>query len=92
MNAYYNLVEFYEYANANAGIWLAEPLHTISHYSSPLKYWVSLILIGLNWSCDAIVFIHGEALTAHNACLQKIPGRIVVHVVRENFSVNKLGL
>ena len=28
---------FYWYTNANAVIWLAEPLHTISHYSSPLN-------------------------------------------------------
>ena len=32
---YFVLVEFYWYTNADAVIWLAEPLHTISH-SSPL--------------------------------------------------------
>ena len=44
-------------------------------------------VIGLKWSRDAIVFIRGETLSAHNARPRKIPGLIVV--VRENLSVNK---
>ena len=32
-----SLRESWLYTNANAIIWLAEPLHTISHYSSPLS-------------------------------------------------------
>ena len=38
------LVEFYYYTNANAVIWLAEPLHTISHYSSPLNFPLSSLI------------------------------------------------
>ena len=47
----------------------------------------SPILIGLNRTRDAIVFIGGETLSAHSARPQKMPGWIVP--VRENFSVNK---
>ena len=47
----------------------------------------SPILIGLNRSRDAIVFIGGETLSAHSARPRKMPGGIVP--VRENVSVNK---
>ena len=42
--------------------------------------------IGVNWSWDMIVFIHGETLSAHSACPRKIPGWIAVF--QENVSVN----
>ena len=49
---------------------------------------LSPILIGLNWSPDAIVFIRGEILSAQSARPQKICGWMVV--IRENFpAVNK---
>ena len=47
----------------------------------------SPILIGLNRSRDAIVFIGGETLSAHSARPRKVHGCIVP--VRENFSVKK---
>ena len=47
----------------------------------------SPILIALNWSLGAIVFIRGETLSARSARPWKIPGWIAV--VRENVSVNK---
>ena len=45
----------------------------------------SLILIGLNCSCDAIVFFRGETLSAYSPRPRKIPGWIVL--VREMFSL-----
>ena len=47
----------------------------------------SPILIGLNWSRNAIVFNRGETLSAQSARPRKTPGWIVL--VREKFSVNK---
>ena len=54
------------------------------HYQ-PLQFTTkfSPILIGLNCSRGAIVFIHGGPLSAHSACPLKIPGWIVA--VREIF-------
>ena len=37
----------------------------------------SPILINLNWSCDAIVFIRGETLSVHSVRPRKIPGWII---------------
>ena len=68
------LVELYYYTSANAEIWLAEPLNTTSHYSSPL-----------NLSKLIIVFIRGETLSAHCTRRRKIPRWIVI--IRENLSI-----
>ena len=51
------LEEFDKYTDANAAIWLADPF-VYYQRSSPLNF--SPILIDLNWSRDAIVFIRGE--------------------------------
>ena len=48
---------------------------TIRPLSFTTKF--SPILIGLNRSRDAIVFIGGERLSAHSAPLRKMPGWIV---------------
>ena len=50
--------------------------HTFAYYGFTTKF--SPILIGLNWSRDAIVFVRGETLSAHSARPRKIPGWIVV--------------
>ena len=86
LTVYHRLVKLYWYSNANvhAVIWLAEPLNTISHYSSPVTF--LRYIAGLNWSRDAIVFIRGETLSAHGARPKKKTGWKVL--VPENFSVN----
>ena len=55
----FTLVEFYLYTNPNAAISSAELL---VHYQPLYVAKFSPILIGLNWSLDAIVFIRGDTI------------------------------
>ena len=74
---YFVLVEFYWYTNADAVIWLAEPLHTISH-SSPL----------FSDSDSHVTRLCSSAETISPLCPSaEMPGWIAVF--RENVSVLK---